>query len=202
MGFEAVKEMATCYFLECFDTGNNKHLRYGFDDVHFDHSQAAEKLKECKHPKSNDLSALSYVFGAGTWTREALVSFSDWLASEDNHWHDAFVLGYGSLLYCQESEIPESLHKVMRERIESQKVMAHLLPETESYAMVLESCLQSLAVNSRDSAHNRAATNLRSKCECLREGRPVGGADPPLHVRPWQSQTCNGLTLAPKTAGQ
>lgn len=175
MGFDSMKEMAACYFHEYLVTGNDKQLGRSFEDVHFDHREAASWMKECKHPKSTNVSALSYLFGMGTWTEEALEAFSVWLTSEPAHWHDAFIIGYGCLAYYQPEVISVSLHSVMRERIESSKVTAHLLPETESYSMVVEASLQGILGAGGGEPQARAAAILNTECECLRAGAPVGG---------------------------
>lgn len=62
----------------------------------------------------------------------------------------------------------------MHERIESSKVIAHLLPETESYGMVVDASVQGILAAGEE-PQARTAAILKTKCECLRAGALVGG---------------------------
>jgi hypothetical protein len=175
MGFDSIKQIALCIFHECVE--NNVHslrLLRCFDDVHFDHREAAHWLKECPHPEAEGLNALSYFFGYGAWSGEALDAFAQWLIAEPACWQEGFIIGYGCLSYHSGEAVPASLHSIMRERIESWKVTAHLLPETESYAIVIDASLASIGEVGVGTTHDRASAILDARCECLRTGVPVG----------------------------
>ena len=176
LGFDTIKNMVDCYFHEYLVTGKKNLINRCFDDVHFDHQEAAIWLKDFKYPKLANVSALPYLFGLGTWNEEALEAFAQLLDDEPSIWNDAFIIGYGSLAYYQYKHIPASLHEVMSRLIESHKVTAHLLPETESYAMVIKAGLQAI-VEAAVKPQDRASALLKAECECLLSGVALEGFD-------------------------
>lgn len=168
LGVDTLKEMVNSFFHE-----NADQLYTSFHDIHFDNQEVVNWLRNCKHPTLADSSALSFFFGVGTWTEEALDAFAQWLAANPTAWHDSFVIGYGFLAHYQREEIPAILHDVMREQIESHKVTAYLLSEKESYGIVIEACLQAIAEAGTSDPLYQAPAILDSKCKCISSGEPI-----------------------------
>ena len=175
LGTKAIEKLVGHYFRKCLTAANQNILWLAFDDLHFDSADAPEVLQACRHPEMEQLSGLSYFFGFGSWTNETLSAFAEKLANNPECWNDSFLMGYGNQVFYQpSSEIPEALHLIMAERIQSRRITAHLLPEELSYGLVIGVCRRALREQDRDTAHTRAAEFLSSTCECLREGVPNG----------------------------
>ncbi len=173
LGRDSIEQVAARYLSACIKGGADRTLTYWFHDLHFDFHDAARGLVNSIHPIDKTLTGLSYLFGFGTWSEEALEDFAIWLKDDPIRWNDAFIIGYGYLAYQQPERIPAALHGIMRERIESRKVNACLLPENESYGIVIEASLKAIAGRG-EALHDTASSILSARCECLRTGIPIG----------------------------
>ncbi|AYL97930.1 NACHT domain-containing protein [Mucilaginibacter celer] len=164
LGFDVLKEIID-YCIE----KPQEQFKY-FDDVDFDDPNVIDWLNSYSHQALKDYSVLHYIFGWGTWTYEVLEAFADSLIKGSISWNDAFIIGYGILVYHQNGVIPVSLHNIIREKAVSNKVTAYLLPETESYKMVVDVGLRAIAELGLTKPHDRASSILRADCLSINAG--------------------------------
>lgn len=164
LGLNAAKEMVLCYLQTSGDAEPVLNGSVCLDELHYDDPSIISQLGALNAPGATGISALPFVLGCGTWTAETLDVFAQWLNEDSNRWHDAFVVGFGSLLFYQESEVPASLRASARRSIVSRKLVVHLLDEDSSYAEVMKVCQAALDEKPVALAVSKASALLRESC--------------------------------------